>query len=172
MKQLLDDLERLGFYKYTAPELVESAKAEAIKTGYLYSEPTHRDHFADSEDLAECGVRMFLQSIGQFLKDQGVVFSSVEDDFDFGDSYSVIVDGARFVMYTEEEGAAQNSWELTTRRALSLVNAYLTKAGSNERIYFLYGGNDTQAVFLTPEMFHLICESPLIKNSEKPNSVE
>ncbi len=52
------------------------------------------------------------------------------------------------------------------------VNTLLKRAGSDERLYFLYGGNDTRAVFLTPGMYEAISRSPAIDDYEKPNAVE
>ncbi|HZS44848.1 MAG TPA: hypothetical protein VFC63_07065 [Blastocatellia bacterium] len=169
---LLDELERLGFYKYTSPDQVEKVKAESIKTGYLFGEMTGRDYIADSENLAEGGVKTFLNSLAPFLKDQDVTFNTIEEDFNVEGSYTVIVEGESFVMYTEDELSTGNFWELTTRRALSLVNKFLKNAGSSERMYFLYGGNDTQAVFLTPDMFKIISESSLIQSKDNPSSVD
>ena len=171
MQQLLNKLESLGFYKYTEPRLVKKAKAESLESGYLYVEGTNRDFMADSEDLAEGGVKEFLESIRPFLERQGVSIEEVEEDFSVSGVYSVSVNGEEFTMYTEEELETEEIWELTTRRALSIVNTLLKRAGSNERLYFLYGGNDTRAVFLTPEMYEAISRSPAIDGYEKPNAV-
>lgn len=57
-------------------------------------------------------------------------------------------------------------------RAFSMINRLLMQAGSNERIYYLYGGNDMVAVFLTPEMYEAVSHNPAEDEYEKPHSVE
>ncbi len=102
MEQLIHELEGLGFYKYTELQSVEMTKAESVETGYLYVDVTQSDHMADSEDLAEGGVKDFLESISPFLDRQGVSIKSVEEDFNIGGAYSVSVDCEMFMMYTQE----------------------------------------------------------------------
>ena len=77
-----------------------------------------------------------------------------------------------FSMYTQEELETEEIWELTTVRAFSMINILLGQAGSSERIYYLYGGNEMVAVFLTPEMYEAISQSPFEDEYEKPHSVE
>ena len=61
-----------------------------------------------------------------------------------------------------------NPWELATSRTFAIVNLLLREAGSNERIYSLYGGNDLFALFLTENMYDIINKSKFIKETEKP----
>lgn len=165
---LLDQLEKLGFYRYATPGQVSELKAEAAKTGYLFGgEGARRDYMADSEDLAEGGVKRFVDEILPLLEELGVRGVTLEEDFG-EEGYLVFVNGIRLVMYTEDEMRNGDIWELTTKRAFALVNDLLEKAGSPERVYQLYGGNDLRAIFLTPEMFEAIRASGALDAKEMP----
>jgi len=164
-------LEKLGFYRYAARERIPQLKAEAAKTGYLYGgEHTRRDYLADSEDLAEGGVKHFLEEMQPFLEELGARIESIEEDFG-EQSYSVEVNGLRHVIYTEDEFRDGNIWELATKRAFAILNDLLERAGSEERAYQLYGGNDLRLVFLTPAMYEAIQASNTLEEKEKPAPV-
>ena len=49
MKELIDHLESLGFYKYTEPQLVEQAKADTLESSYLYVDTVERTYFCDAK---------------------------------------------------------------------------------------------------------------------------
>jgi hypothetical protein len=172
MKELLDELETLGFYRYTDPRLVERIQARTVESGYLYDEAVGRTFFADAEHLAEGGVKDFINAIVPFLAKQNVLIRSVEENFNIGGEYSVTVNGRTFVMYTQEELETAEIWELTTIRAFSMVNTLLKQAEASERLHYLYGGNDMLAVFLTPDMYRLIARRVDQDETEKPRSVD
>jgi hypothetical protein len=165
-EEFLAKLEGLGFYHYVQPGDVASAKMDAESTGYLYHE-TQRAYHADAEDLAEGGFLSFLESIKPFLTRQGITDLTVTQDFT-DEGYSVRVNGEEYIIYSGQELSDSDIWELSVQRGFAIVNDLLRQAGSEERLYALYGGNDTQAIFLTPDMYALILESPLTETSEKP----
>lgn len=168
IRGLITRLAKLGFYRYAARERVPQLKAEAAKTGYLYGgEHTRRDYLADSEDLAEGGVKRFLEEMQPFLEELGVRIESIEEDFG-EQSYTVQVNGLRHVIYTEDEFRDGNIWELATKRAFAILNDLLEKAGSEERAYQLYGGNDLRLIFLTPAMYEAIQSTSAVEGKEKP----
>jgi len=171
MKELLDQLEKLGFYRVISPTLTQAAMNEALQTGYLFSGETQREYSADAEDLAEGGVLDLLGKMKSFLTREGIDVSKVTQDFNIGGSYSVTMNGEEYEMYSQEELETQDIWFLTTVRALSMVNTQLARVGSGERLYYLYGGNDTIAVFLTPVMYDTIVASAALETHDKPNSV-
>jgi len=46
-----------------------------------------------------------------------------------------------------------------TRNLFAVINGLFKEAGSDERIFSLYGGNDHVSIFLTHELFNLLAES-------------
>ncbi len=74
-------------------------------------------------------------------------------------------------MYTEAElmsGDMGKIWELTTNRTFALVNTLLQEAGSKERVFRLYSGHDTRAIFLTHEMYEALRPSAVLPQHEMP----
>lgn len=61
-----------------------------------------------------------------------------------------------------------HDWEAAMCHTLLLINNLLSDAGSPERAYGLYGGNDGHAVFLTERQFEIIRNAGEIEASEKP----
>ena len=167
---LIDGLEKIGFYAHTSAERIPDVKAEAIRTHYLFGwEETERDWHADAEDLTEGDVADFVRRLSRFLEREGVRLTSIEQEFVVGGAYSVSVNGAPHVMYSAEECVeSEDLWLLTTKRAFGLVNALLVNAGSTERVLALYGGNDLRAIFLTDRMYEAILASGLLAPSEVP----
>ena len=164
-------LDQLGFFRYVAGEISAKIKAAALQDRNIYIFDTRRLYFADAEDLAEGGVRKFIEDIQPFLVEQGVRIAIVEED-NSDKGYWVTVNDVIYEMYSEEELGTTDIWVLTTVRAFILINQLLAKAGSREQVYMLYGGNDCIALFLTPEMYQLIKDSPFFPAREKPLSSE
>ena len=70
---------------------------------------------------------------------------------DFGDKkYEVVINGKPQLIYEGDGG--DDSWPLALKRLLEITNGLLEEAGSGERLYFSYSGNDGRVVLLTPEM--------------------
>lgn len=174
--ELIRQLEQLGFYKYTDAAAIQEVQARILEIGYLFDERTQRAYFADEEELAEGGVLDFLDTIDPFLKMQGTIIRDKTEDYEYADGcrYSVTIDGKDFAIYTDEECQNQglSIWGLSSRRTSHLVNTLLERAGSEERIYMLYGGNDATALFLTPPIFAVIKATSLLPEREKPYSAD
>lgn len=171
LSRLLETWESLGFYQYVAPEQIDELKQEALATGYIFGwEGTARDFDADAENLAEGGVQEFLTKIAPFLTTQGVQIDSIDEHFtDTG--YRITIKGREYELYSEAERASANIWELTTTRAFGIVNTLLREAGSRERVFILYGGNDLHAVFLTDEMYEVLRRAAVLPPQEMPMPV-
>jgi hypothetical protein len=172
--QLLDDLERMGFYKYSPDDKIDGLKRTALKTGniYGYGDATKRYYAADSESLTECGVNRFLQRTEAFLVSQGVIIRAIENECDYPEKYSIVVDGVRFQLFSPAESASADLWDLVTKRSFAMINYLLERAGSPERLYQLYTGNDTSGVFLTEEMYQQILLSGLLTDQGIPQPIE
>jgi hypothetical protein len=167
--RLIDALEALGLYSHTSPQRLADVKAEAAKTRYLFGwEDTQRDYAADAEELAEGNVADFVRDVSPFLNREGVRIEALDQDFEIGGAYSVTVNGAVHEMYSEAECHTNDIWLLSTKRAFAMVNEWLAKSGSAERVFALYGGNDLRAIFLTPQMHEAIVASGLLAPSEIP----
>jgi hypothetical protein len=107
-RQLVDDLERLGFYMHADLHDVTHIKEDALQREFLFDGATGRGTF---------------------------------------------------------------SWGLAAGRFGLAINALLADSVSVERLYTLNGGgNEGMAVFLAPEMFDLIAQSPLIEDKENPEN--
>jgi hypothetical protein len=167
ISQLISLLEKNGYYKYIDPSMIEKVKKESIEAGYVYGwEDSGRDFSSDAESLAEGGVSEFFESIKEFLVRQNVVVKVSEEDFDDED-YKITVNGVQYEIYSKEEAQTDEIWELSTIRSFAIVNKLLKNAGSSERLYILYGGNDLRCVFLTDEMYNLISENKSVSKKEQ-----
>jgi hypothetical protein len=81
--------------------------------------------------------------------------------------YAVTVGEFTSEIWNDEMTDAQ-CWEAAMCNTFLLINRLLKDAGSQERIYGLYGGNDGGAVFLTRGQFDLIREAPGVEQAAKP----
>ena len=167
MKSMLIELEALGFYKHTGHQFVDELKEKSIKTGYLFWDETERIYKSDAEDLAEGFIGDFFNEIAPFLIKEGVIIESYEQSHT-GDTYEIVINHRKFLIWNDEIDSHLDEWELATNRTFSVVNLLLQEAESKERLYSLYGGNDLFAIFLTEEMYETIKKSKLIKETEKP----
>lgn len=167
MKSLLIELEALGFYKHTDNQIVDELKEKSNKTGYLFWDETQRIYKSDAEDLAEGSLGEFFKEIEPFLKSEGVTIESYEQSHT-GDNYEIVVNHKKFLIWNDKIDNHLDLWELATNKIFSVVNLLLHEAGSNERLYSLYGGNDLFAIFLTEKMYETITKSRHIEKMEKP----
>ncbi len=167
---LIGQLERLGYYKFMKPSDIDEVKSNSIAANYIYGwEETGRDFSADQEELAEGYVGEFIESLHVFLRHEKVMIEHVDDLFaDDNKGYQIIIDGRSYTIYSDEESNASNVWELSAIRTCSIVNELLCDAGSKERLYLLFGGNDGRVVFLTDAMYELIMKQELIPITDKP----
>jgi hypothetical protein len=173
LKELVDALEERGYYKYAVPEDIAKLKNHAVRTGYVYhfADGSKRCYRADSESLAECGFEGFLNKIEMFLHKQGIIIHSLQTQCNYPREYSVTIDGIGHQIFSAEESASTDVWELATKRCFSIVNGLLEQAGSSERLYQLYSANDTGGVFLTEQLYQLILRSQALPKDEMPVSV-
>lgn len=170
-RELLDTLERLGYYKYIAPNLVAELKIESLIHNYLFGwEETVRDYSTDAEDLAEGGIHTFLTKIIVFLAMQGARIKVTDERFT-DEGYWITVNGMEYEIYSAAELASENIWELATVRTFTIVNIALREAQSDERVYILNGGNDLHAVFLTDAMHDAIIRSGVLLSNDLPEPV-
>lgn len=153
---LATTLESLGFFKFTPPEHIESAKREFEKTGLaaIYGENGRTMFHADAESLSQGGVEKFLRRIEPYLETLGVDLNRIIQHFDT-DGYRITVNDWVYDIWLI--GDKLDPWAMSTIRTFQLVNDLLELASANERVYAVNGGNDLFAFFLTPDMFDAIC---------------
>jgi hypothetical protein len=78
------------------------------------------------------------------------------------DRYEVVVNGRRHLIFDAGTLQDGNSWAVAAKRLLEIVNELLGDAGSEERLYGIYGGNEGRVVLLTGGMYRLL-HSPGLK---------
>ena len=172
----VSELENAGYFKYAKHTSLEQAKRAIIATKSLFSldsgtELVGRVFDGDAERLAEGGVLGFLFQISPFLQAQGVSAPVyLDQDFQVGRfAYSVKVNLDDYVMLAEEEYGEVMAWVAVPARAFAMVNKMLEKRGSRERLYTNQGSiaQNNLAIFLTPELYDIIRNSPLLSDHDK-----
>jgi hypothetical protein len=168
VEQAVERLIDLGYLKYVSGAEIPAIREELVGTlrrGYLDSEwdegcvsRDRRSYPADSEELAEGGIGECLLLMKSVLRTEGVRLDSVEDDVD-DEHYDLIVNGRRHRIYDADLLENGLIWGVATKRLLEIVNGLLKQAGSQERLYGIYGGNDGRVILLTKEMYRLL-QSP------------
>jgi hypothetical protein len=174
---LADRLIGIGYFKYipdfdfaiARQELVEDLHKGYLGTNWIHDCVTRdkRSYPADNEDLAEGFMGETILLMRDVLSHEGVCIDSVEDDFQ-EHRYDVVINGRRHLISEDKQLETVFCWVVAIKRLLEIVNELLAKAGSDERLYGMYGGNDGRAIFLTPEMFDFIKRSGLLSEGEMP----
>jgi hypothetical protein len=171
ISSLISQLEQKGYYKYIDQSKVKEVKNNSIKYGYVFGwEESGRDFTEDAEDITEGGVSRFFESIKEFLKSQNVNVKITNEDSS-GIGYFITINDKRYEIYSEKEQDSSDLWGICTNRSFAIVNKLLKEAGSKERVYVLYGGNDLRAIFLTDEMFEIINKYTALPEKEQPKVV-
>jgi hypothetical protein len=171
---VLQELIRMGYLKYVPEgkqEVVKRQLLASLRQGFLEGDwdedlvtSDRRGYPADNEELAEGRIGEFLLPMKEVFAQEGVQLESIEDDFQ-EDYYDVLVNGERFRVYGTPVG---NSWAVSLRRFLEIVNELLQRAGSRERLFAIYGGNDGRAIFLTEEIHQYLGRLPCIDRGWMP----
>jgi hypothetical protein len=186
--QVLSELIRLQFFKFTPPEelnyailalkqnftehgildtddearhIIESGDDDLVGT---ISPPDRRIYLADAESLAEQGVCDFLRQIAPILSLEGVQLQSLYDEADWDEQgryiYDIAVNGIRHRIFDEPQGE-KNAWCLAHKRTVEVVNTLLNSAGSSECAYGQSFGNDAKIAILAQPLYEYIHTLPL-----------
>ncbi len=179
MQEFIDRLESLGFYKYCDRTVIPSLKRDFQNGGCLFDLGTQRMFPFDSEDLAEGGIRDYLQRLLSFLRLQGVSVRTIEQRTDFDNlDYRITIDDTEYVVFQPSELVDIDTWGLATIRAFLLVNHMLGRAGSREKFFLVASSGaksrlldvnqaDMAGVFLTQELFEVISNTPTLTNGKE-----
>jgi hypothetical protein len=191
-EQLLCALDKLEFYKYvpggekdsvkTAQRLAgdlfpdtykyrpgESARSDWAIVDMEAPDATKRAYFVDAENLYEQGAARFVKEIIPVLSLHGLLIREVTDRIAVN-TYALVLDGEEFMIYDATK-RDKDMWMYATKRVLAALNTRFHLARCDERLFYRYGGNDTQVIFLTEEMYRVIKASRLIPDSECPQAV-
>jgi hypothetical protein len=114
-----------------------------------------RSYPADTEDLAEEGIGEHILRLKGVLAAEGVTLHSVADHAENFD-YRVTVNGETYLIYDDYIYNHSVVNGIAQKRFLEIVDALLRDAGSDERLYAIYGGNEGRVIFLTEEMFNFL----------------
>lgn len=163
---LLGQLEAKQFLKYAGPN-ADRVRAEIKEKGWpaLFGD-SGRVFGADGLTLAKGGVSKFIEKLRPFLEGQGVKIPELKDDLQ-QESYTLLVDGAPFPIWTREDltrelGAQPGITSgLAAARAFALVNKLLENAKSPERAYAIYSGAALSVMFLTDDLLAVMKADPV-----------
>lgn len=176
--KLIAELDRVGFFKLT-----EEHRAAEIRTmfvtgegpyseyPYIFDEATQRICPIDAENVADGFATDELLKLQEPLLRFGIDLK-VEELADEGQNYVIGVNGITYLVLSAEEIDEERDWLLATQRVLAVVNRLLDSLGADERVYLLYIGELSLAVFLTPQMFDVLSESDELNPFEKPQAVD
>lgn len=123
---------------------------------------------ADHEELAEGKIGNYLMLMKDSLAQEGVSLESIVDDFHH-DHYDLVVNGERFKVYARP---IKDSWAISVKRFLEIVNELLHRVKSNERLFCIYGGNDGRVILLTKEMHQYLAALEWIDKRWMPRDAE
>jgi hypothetical protein len=163
---LLGQLEAKQFLKYAGPN-ADRLRAEIKEKGWpaIFGD-SGRVFPADGLTLAKGGVSKFIEKLRPFLEGQGVKIPELKDDLQ-QESYTLMVDGAPFPIWTKEDltrelGAQPGITSgLAAARAFALVNKLLENAKSPERAYAIYSGAALSVMFLTDDLLAVMKADPV-----------
>lgn len=162
-EQFANELQALGYFRYIReeriqriPKMLEQLKKEPS----IYTIGVNRDFTASEKRLTKCGIKTFLKDVHPILKANGVDITQrqiVEDCTREG--YSIHIKDKTYRIYSAEELLRNDIWWTTGKRTFAMINDLLKNAGSEERIYSNYGGEDNWAWFFTEKLYRLLADA-------------
>jgi hypothetical protein len=177
IKDLLSQLDALGYFEYDDDEGRAWALEEALRTGVWYNEGSSRVTWGDAEAIAEWGACSFLTRISPIVERFGVPPITCEQPpLPPGPSdYSITVNGTPYFIYTMDPDLASNPlWVAAPARTFAIVEQLLREAGAREHIYTPRGeiAQSHSALFLTEEMHRLVNSHPGVPDEQKLLTVD
>ena len=145
---------------------IAEAKDDAGKGAWDWFAGADREFGADAEQAGRRRRGRSDRLPAPCARAEGVEVGAVEQSYAPEESgYALSIDGVKHVM---ERGRVRSFLDLATTRTAELVNGWLAKAGSQERLHLLSGGEDGVFVLLTPSMHEAIARSGLFAPQEIP----
>jgi len=121
-RDVVEQLERLGFYKDLTPDLITKAKDQVVQTGHLFAGVPERVVCEpDIEDIEEGKARNYLQLALPTLARRGVTVTNIEEIFELQEQiqHILVVDGTHYVL------SGPQSDDITINNFVSLLQGFL-----------------------------------------------
>jgi hypothetical protein len=141
--QLAHDVEALGFYKFVTADLIDRVKAEYEVGPEEWFSAAGRGFEADGELLYEGGVATLLEVMQPALSREGVKLGAVSETYREEAGLLLSVGEESHTLWSTGE-----THKLLVERLQGLLDRWLEKAGSKERVFV----RGPQLVLLTPEL--------------------
>jgi len=172
--QLIDELEKLGYFSYADPADQHQLKGELgkglaerhyfpyIETGRpRYQGIDPRQYILNNEDLFEKGgILRALKEMAPLFAKMNIsmeISDHVEEYDQIGLNCQITLNGKPYIIFHQWKGYG---WGESAQRFADIVNDQLAIQNSSERLYLIQGAEDGRAVFLTTELHILV--RPLI----------
>ena len=164
-KENIDDLEKLGYFKYSAQADVCELKTELEKCirehkelYTIYFEEPEKDFIAkdyryincDHEELIESHAEDTLKYVNFSFDKMNLPFSwnSIEKGFDEDKNLAynkIQINGKLYILY-------QTAWSQYAYDFVKMINDQLETLNSRERLYLLTPGNDGDLILLDSQL--------------------
>src|SRR5687767_2951323 len=178
-ESFIEDLDGLGYFKYTSPAERENVKEEMkmfFDDNHYISSPIadYRKYIIDGETLFEStGLPHYLSVLKASFDKMGIPLEWSNETEEINENYldhRITING---VEYTAYSGSLDNSnlWGVAWVNFIEMLNDQLQRSGSNERIYPMWGNNEESIIMLTPELFQYL-ETVKMERDSGPKTVE
>ncbi|MEL6557005.1 MAG: hypothetical protein AAFQ94_02405 [Bacteroidota bacterium] len=176
----VESLTVMGYFRFASPDQLE-ALIEEVRICYQthgvlgtleenWMPLCHRLFSADAEFVfEEGGIIQTLKVLKPAFEIRGLKLE-INDHFeDYSENIAnqwVVINERKYVIYDALK-ASDAEWKIAIERLLDLLNSEFELQGSDERVYQISEGNDSQLVILTSPMFDFLISSD-IESEWKP----
>ncbi|MFK7770712.1 MAG: hypothetical protein AB8F94_01180 [Saprospiraceae bacterium] len=184
-KENIEDLGKLGYFKYSSPEDINDLKTELERCirehkelHTIYSEEPEKEFIAkdfryincDHEELIESHAEDTLEYLSFSFDKMNLPFSwkSIKKGFDEEKdlAYNKIqINGKSYILY-------QTGWSQYAYDFVKIINDQLEILNSKERLYLLAGGNDGDLILLDNKLKEYFDEHIELREAWKPRRPE
>ncbi len=168
-EQILDTLEKLGYFSFTAPEDLAAVKRE-IASGYE-SHQILSTEFGEESTVGLCG-RYYLcdgetlfeiGGLEEYLLEVKPIFDRLGIPLKWSNEYwsdditehTIVLNGKQYDAFRGNPNDYK-IWGWATKNFAEMLNDQLTIHESDEKIYLMGGGNDGAFYILTDAQFAFI----------------
>ena len=171
-QNVIDTLTALGYFKYTAPENLDTLKNEMkniydqykVLTTINYEKPPfepfcRRLYVCDGETLFELG------GVVDYLKDIKPTFDKLNIPLNWKDDYfsddatehTIVINNKKYIAFKGDPDDPQ-AWGIATKNFVEMINDQLAINNSDERVHPILFNNDGRIIFLTKPQYDFIYE--------------
>jgi len=182
-QNFIDTLTRLGYFKYTDSENLDTLKneiasvfdrAKVLTTTFIVKPPfqpfCYRLYSCDGETLFELGgVEDYLKDIKPTFDKLNIPLQWKDDHFsDDATEHSIIINDKKYFPFKGDPNDLK-AWGIATKNFIEIINDQLTIHNSDERVYPILFNNDGHIIFLTDKQYHFV--SQYLDNTERPMEI-